>query len=86
MMKRYLKGPDVDERYDISHRTRKSWVEKGLLPKPMIRNGVEFYAEDELLEHERRDTAAPTARWKDRHGKLRRGNPKSTEPTPPDAA
>jgi hypothetical protein len=72
-MKTYLRGKDVDERYRICARTRKNWVAQGLLPKPVIRNGAEFYAEDELDECDRRDKVDPVTPWKSRGTKLRRG-------------
>jgi hypothetical protein len=36
MQTKYLRGRDVDARYDICARTRKNWVTQGLLPKPVI--------------------------------------------------
>jgi hypothetical protein len=84
--KRFLKGPDVDERYGIDNRTRRNWIEAGLLPPPMVINGNMYFDEDLLEEFERKQTVTPTTPWKDRLGKLRRGISKSTEPTPPDAA
>jgi hypothetical protein len=73
MAKSYLRGKDVDKRYKICSRTRKSWVEQGSLPKPVIRNGAEFYDEAELDACDARDKIEPVTPWKSRGAKLRRG-------------
>ena len=73
MAKSYLRGKDVDRRYKITARTRKTWVLNGNLPKPVIRGGIEFYDEAELDECDRRDKVEPITPWKSRGAKLRRG-------------
>jgi hypothetical protein len=46
--RRYLTGVQVDERYQISSRTRKNWVARKILPPPVVIHNREYYDENAL--------------------------------------
>jgi hypothetical protein len=46
--RRYLTGVQVDERYQVSSRTRKNWVARKILPAPVVIHNREYYDEDAL--------------------------------------
>ena len=51
--KRRLQMHSICERYDIVSRTVDRWVERGILPPPLIINGRRYWDEAEIEQRER---------------------------------
>lgn len=71
--RRWMRSSDICARYgDISTRTVSRWVKNGILPQPVYRNGVRYWAEDVLDTHDQEQATNNVGRTVDASSSHRR--------------